>query len=68
MKLQCSIANCFKNYFVNRSWTLASTLPTENMSHRIFLFERTIASLFLEPTDEVEIKEFIRNFREGVLG
>ena len=36
-----------------------------NISHRDFLPERTIASLFLEPTDEVEIKKIIRNLEEG---
>ena len=35
-----------------------------NISHRDFLPKRTTASLFLEPTDEVEIKKIIRNLKE----
>ena len=63
-----NIANCFNNYFVNIGPTLASKLPKENISHRDFLPERTTASLFLEPTDEVEIKKIIRNLKEGAPG
>ena len=63
-----SIANCFNNYFVNIGPTLASKLPKENISHRDFLPEMTTASLFLEPTDEVETKKIIRNLKEGAPG
>ena len=63
-----NIANCFNNYFINIGPTLASKLPKENISHRDFLPERTTASLFLEPTDEVEIKKIIRNLKEGAPG
>ena len=63
-----NIANCFNNYFVNIGPTLASKLRKENISHRDFLPERTTASLFLEPTDEVEIKKIIRNLKEGAPG
>ena len=63
-----NIANCFNNYFVNIGPTLASKLPKENISHRDFLPERTSASLFLEPTDEVEIKKIIRNLKKGAPG
>ena len=63
-----SIANCFNNYFVSIGPTLASKLPKQHISHRDFLPERTTASLFLEPTDEVEIKKIIRNLKEGAPG
>ena len=43
-------------------------MPKQNISHRDFVPERATASVFLEPTDEVEIKKSIRNLKEGAPG
>ena len=54
-----AIADGFNNYFVNIGPTLASKIPNSNLSHRQFRPEILNFSLFLEPTNEMEIKNII---------
>ena len=54
-----AIANGFNNYFVNIGPTLASKIPNSNLSHRRFLPENLDFPLFLEPTNETEIKNIV---------
>ena len=63
-----AISDGFNNYFVNIGPTLASKIPNNNISHRIFLPENLNFSLFLEPTDETEIKNIINKLKEGAPG
>ena len=49
-------AGGFNNYFVNIGPTLATKIPDINVSHRQILFDGIKRSLFLEPTNEKEIK------------
>ena len=63
-----AISDGFNNYFVNIGPTLASKIPNNNISHRRFLPENLNFSLFLEPTDETEIKNIINNLKEGAPG
>ena len=63
-----AISDGFNNYFVNTGPTLASKIPNNNISHRRFLPENLNFSLFLEPTDETEIKNIINKLKEGAPG
>ena len=63
-----AISDGFNNYFVNIGPTLASKIPNNNISHRRFLPENLNFSLFLEPTDETEIKNIINKLKEGAPG
>ena len=63
-----AISDGFNNYLVNIGPTLASKIPNNNISHRRFLPENLNFSLFLEPTDETEIKNIINKLKEGALG
>ena len=60
-----AISDGFNNYFVDIGPTLASKIPNNNISHRRFLPENLNFSLFLEPTDETEIKNIINKLKEG---
>ena len=60
-----SIADGFNNYFVNIGPTLASKIPENNLSHRQFLPDSIEPSLFLKPTNELEIKNVISCLKEG---
>ena len=62
------IAKGFNNYFVNISPTLASKINNDNVSHRDFISSDMNASLFLEPTNETEIKLIIRELKDGASG
>ena len=63
-----AIADGFNNYFVNIGPTLASKIPNSNLSHRRFLPENLNFSLFLEPANEMEIKNIIGLLKEGAPG
>ena len=63
-----SFADGFNNYFVNIGPTLASKIPESNLSHRQFLPDSIEPSLFLKPTNELEIKNVISCFKEGAPG
>ena len=63
-----AISDGFNNYFANISPTLTSKIPNNNISHRRFLPENLNFSLFLEPTDETEIKNIINKLNEGAPG
>ena len=63
-----SIADGFNNYFVNIGPTLASKIPENNLSHRQFLPDSIEPSLFLKPTNELEIKNVISCLKEGAPG
>ena len=63
-----AISDGFNNYFVNIGPTLASKISNNNISHRRFLPENLNFSLFLEPTDETEIKNIINKLKEGAPG
>ena len=63
-----AIADGFNNYFVNIGPTLASKIPNNNLSHRKFLPQNLNLSLFLEPTNEMEIKNIIGLLKEGATG
>ena len=63
-----SIADGFNNYFVNIGPTLASKIPENNLSHRQFLPDSIEPSLFLKPTNELEIKNVISRLKEGASG
>ena len=63
-----AIADGFNNYFVNIGPTLASKIPNSNLSHRRFLPENLNFSLFLEPANEMEIKNIIGLLNEGAPG
>ena len=63
-----SIADGFNNYFVNIDPTLASKIPENNLSHRQFLPDSIEPSLFLKPTNELEIKNVISCLKEGAPG
>ena len=62
------IANGFNNYFANIGPTLASKICTDNVSHRDFILQGINASLFLEPTNDTEIKLIIGQLKEGASG
>ena len=62
------IANGFNNYFANIGSTLASKICTDNASHRDFILQGSNASLFLEPTNDTEIKLVIGQLKEGASG
>ena len=62
-----AISDGFNNYFVNIGPSL-SKIPNNNISHRRFLPENLNFSLFLEPTDETEIKNIINKLKEGAPG
>ena len=57
------IAKGFSNYFANIGATLASKINSDNVSHRDFISSDMSASLFLEPTNETEIKPIIRELK-----
>ena len=63
------IAICFNNHFVNIHVgpTLTSKLPKKHFTQE-FPPWKDNASLFLEPTDEVEITKIIRNLTECAPG
>ena len=63
-----AISDGFNNYFVNIGPTLAFRIPNNNISHRRFLPENLNFSLFLEPTDETDIKNVINKLKEGAPG
>ena len=63
-----SIADGFNNYFVNIGPTLASKIPENNLSHRQFLPDSIEPSLFLKPTNELEIKNVISCLKERAPG
>ena len=63
-----AISDGFNNYFVNIGPTLASKIPNNIISHRRFLPKNLNFSLFLEPTDETEIKNIINKLKEGAPG
>ena len=63
-----AFSDAFNNHFVNIGPTLASKIPNNNISHRRFLPENFNFSLFLEPTDETEIKNIINKLKEGAPG
>ena len=63
-----AISDGFNNYFVNIGPTVASKIPNNNISYRRFLPENLKLSLFLEPTDETEIKNIINKLKEGAPG
>ena len=58
------IADGFINYFVNIGQTLASKIPDNDVSHKKFLPENIKTSLFLNPTNETEIKNVISQHKE----
>ena len=62
------IALGFNNYFKNIEQTLASKMNSEHVSHRDFLTSNINASLFLEPTNETEIKLIIPELKEAASG
>ena len=62
------IAQGFNNYFANIGQSLASKINSDNVSHRDFISSNINASLFLEPTNETEIKLIIRELKEGASG
>ena len=62
------IANGFNNYFANIGPTLASKICTDNVSHCDFILQGINASLFLEPTNDTEIKLIIGQLKEGASG
>ena len=63
-----SIADGFNNYFVNIGPTLASKIPENNLSHKQFLPDSIEPSLFLKPTNELEIKNVNSCLKEGAPG
>ena len=63
-----SIADGFNNYYVNIGPTLASKIPENNISHRQLLPDSIEPSLFLKPTNELEIKNVISCLKEGAPG
>ena len=62
------IAKGFNNYFANIGPTLASKIRNDNVSHRDFISSDMNASLFLEPTNETEIKLIVRELKKGASG
>ena len=62
------IANGYNNYFANIGPTLASKICTNDVSHRDFILQGINASLFLEPTNDTEIKLIIGQLKEGAYG
>ena len=54
-----TIADGFNNYFVNIGPTLASKIPDNDVSQKKYLPENIKTSLFLNPTNETEIKNVI---------
>ena len=63
-----TIADGFNNYFVNTGPTLASKIPDNNVSHGQFLSDNIKTSLFLKPTNEIEIKQVISCLKEEAPG
>ena len=63
-----AISEGFNGCFVNIGPTLAYKVPNNDVSHRRFLSEKLIFSLFLEPTVETEIKNIINKLKEGAPG
>ena len=63
-----SIAGGFNNYFVNIGPTLASKIPENNLPHRQFLPDSIEPSLFLKPTNKLEITNVISCLNEGAPG
>ena len=51
-----------------RLTTLASKIPDNDLSHKKFLPENIKTSLFLNPTNETEIKNVISQLKEGAPG
>ena len=62
------IAQGFNNYFANIGQSLASKINSDNVSHWDFISSNINASLFLEPTNETEIKLIIPELKEGASG
>ena len=62
------IAKGFNKYFANIGPTLASKINNDNVSHRDFISSDMNASLFLEPTNETEIKLINHELKEGASG
>ena len=63
-----ALADGFNNYFINIGPTMASKIPNSNRSHRRFLPENLNFSLFLETTNEMEIKNIIGLLKDGAPG
>ena len=55
-----SIANGFNSYFVNIGPTLASKIPKDDRSPSLFLKNRNLSSIVLEPVIEDEVKNVIK--------
>ena len=54
--------------FVNINLMLASTIPGNSLSYNKFLSTSMEPSLFLKPTNEIEIKNVISRLKEGAYG
>ena len=62
------IAKGCNNYFANIDPTFAYKINKDNVSHLDFISSDMNASLFLEPTNDTEIKLIIRELKEGASG
>ena len=62
------IVDGFNNFFINIGPTLANDIPSDSRNPTMFMKNRIIHSMVLEPVVEEEIEKNVRNLKEGSAG
>ena len=62
------VSNKFNDYFVNVGKTLAAQIPRSGPSFHTYLPEANKESIFLTPTDQLEIRNIILNIKNSAPG